>query len=618
MKNILPISKLLFSLMAAFVFLPPLFPAQTQVMTPFVHENYNYLFEINADGTATLTTEWIDRLNTAQGIAAYGTRPVYYNPNLEELELLEAAVIKPDGVQIPIPVAAMAPVTAQPFNGQLPPAGLMKAVTFPDLTPGCATRLKFKRTYKLPQYKKYFSRWLVFQANEIWQNIHITVNAPLDLELKFDAQLLKAEPAKETFGRRQYTWSGKFEEPVQAGINSVNFSDFSPYFAISSFADYPTLGKAYAAMLPKIIPPEVKKLADELTKDTSEPQKQAYLLYDWVRQNIGFVNFPFGSHNPSPFQGEDTLESKMGDAQKQMLLLKQLLAAKNIKSLPVLVSFSNIYNLPRAAILDAFNHTILYVPDLKTFLDTTPKVAPFGVLVPGLRGKKGLLAGEGSELIDIPANDFKENQLLTEITMEIQADSTISGKTVSVARGTQGLIFRQFFAGASSLNRQDFVRGSLSQMGETGSGSFEISDPNRTDLDFQVTGVFKLETFADLSRAGAMTTPTGFNPYSIIFFTLQNNLAERQTPFILASETFRETYRLTFPPNVKILTFPKDISFQNATGQYQSTYKQEGQTLMVTRELITNKDRYSAAEFKTLKELFNSVLRDLKAQILYQ
>ena len=63
----------------------------------------NSRYEVNKDASYTQYLEEQNRVDTPQGIRLLGERKISYNSTLEDVEVLEAYTIQPDGTRIAVP-----------------------------------------------------------------------------------------------------------------------------------------------------------------------------------------------------------------------------------------------------------------------------------------------------------------------------------------------------------------------------------------------------------------------------------------------------------------------------------------------------------------------------------
>ena len=74
-----------------------------------------------------------------------------------------------------------------------------------------------------------------------------------------------------------------------------------------------------------------------MTAGERDRRAQARKLYEWVSVNIRYVNIVLGAGGFVPHKAADVLKNGYGDCKDHVMLLEALLAAKGIKSSPVLI-----------------------------------------------------------------------------------------------------------------------------------------------------------------------------------------------------------------------------------------------------------------------------------------
>ena len=77
-----------------------------------------------------------------------------------------------------------------------------------------------------------------------------------------------------------------------------------------------------------------------------------------------------------PHEAGEVLQSRYGDCKDHVMLLEALLAAKGIKSTPVLIDGMENYRLSAAGTPFAFDHMITYVPEFDLFLNLPRRAMP--------------------------------------------------------------------------------------------------------------------------------------------------------------------------------------------------------------------------------------------------
>ena len=81
-----------------------------------------------------------------------------------------------------------------------------------------------------------------------------------------------------------------------------------------------------------------------------------------------------------------------------------------------------------------------------------------------------------------------------------------------------------------------------------------------------------------------------------------------------------EEYEIKLPPNMKIISLPKNSEFSNSIASYKSTYSQESRTIYVTRKLVDLHPGLvlEPSQMPAVLEKSKAIARDLRAQIVYE
>ncbi len=118
-----------------------------------------------------------------------------------------------------------------------------------------------------------------------------------------------------------------------------------------------------------------------------------------MARNVRYVSISLGVGRYQPHSASDVLQSGYGDCKDKHTLFSSLLRAEGIQSYPVLIGSSRKLDadVPSPA---QFDHVItaarLGTGTELTWLDTTPEVTPFGLILYQLRNKQAVVASEDS------------------------------------------------------------------------------------------------------------------------------------------------------------------------------------------------------------------------------
>jgi transglutaminase-like putative cysteine protease/tetratricopeptide (TPR) repeat protein len=192
---------------------------------------------------------------------------------------------------------------------------------------------------------------------------------------------------------------------------------------------------------------QVKRLAEELTAGKTTREAKVDALFDFVADDIRYVNFTSGEWW-LPNRPQELLARRQGDCDDKAMLLITLLRAVGIEAKEVLVQTR--YTAQRrllgmaGAAIPLFDHGIVFLPGEKgapgRFLDATSPQSRLGV-VPGMdSGAVVLLVEDKAHVIETPTSPAADHGVDGKWTIEL--DPQGGGKLTARERHTGDLGFR--------------------------------------------------------------------------------------------------------------------------------------------------------------------------------
>jgi hypothetical protein len=455
----------------------------------------------------------------------------------------------------------------------------------------------------------------------------VSVRTPSSLKLYVDAQGM-AEAAAETgsSGKTIRRWEVKGLKAAASEIGSVAPTDHRPRLAMTTLATEQAAADAYAARaLPQAaVTPGIQKLADDITTNSRDRLAQAEDIYRWVIGNIRYVAIFLDVGGVVPHSADEILAARYGDCKDQTTVLAALLAAKGIRSSPVLVNASLNYWKPQvAATPGVFNHAILYVPEFNAYLDTTAQLAPFGTLSVTLLGKPALVvdAGQGkAQAVTLPVANPRRDRVRVLTQMTLGTDGTVYSNAKVESHGVFGLLARQIFSAIPEGNQEQVVGRILASTGQNGSGTYHSGHPRRLIEPYRYNTEVKLPNYVQLPGPGAFVVPPGFNSFSNIAVTFEQLGADqRQWPMPLIGRSLEEVLTLHLPTGFTPTALPRGTAIDWVHGSYRSTVKLEGSTLTITRQLELSPPGplLLPQDYAAFRTFGQAVMRDLRAQVVY-
>ncbi len=579
--------------------------------------------DINTDGTFEQINEVMFRLVTEQGAKLAAQVPLSFSETLQSMEVLEAYTLKPDGTRIDVPAdkiftqAAPVAVSAPMFNDIK-----FRIIVFPEPLAGGKLYFRSRLKQKKPFFPNHFSYYESIPLQIAMESYAMRVSAPRDFPIEVDARGVTGGKLEDKGSRSQWEWTYSLTEAHVPEPVAISSHDYGPFVAMSSFADWADLAKAYRerAASKVSVTPEIQALADDITKGATGQKAQAEAIHHWVARNVRYVGVFLGLGGFVPRETADILKTKYGDCKDHTVILEALLRAKGIEATPVLITTIPSFELPKIPVTGAFNHAITYVPSLEMYIDGTAAFGRFGTLPRSDVGKPVLHIATG-KLAKTPTMSSNPDTLLNRISLTLNADGSLSGKSAITATGQWESELRQRVASVPANQKDQFVTRWLGSA-QKGEGSYSSGDANDLSRPFTLSANYEIKDAVTLQNPGAFPLPAGFSLHSIKTALNSGGLNKpaRKTHFACGSDIRNEEISLLLPDGMKVTSLPKDVSHKDKSLFFEAKYKQEGQKIHVTRKLVRDRPHESCepSMWEEVLRVQDIIARDARAQVMYQ
>ncbi len=370
---------------------------------PLVLEHYDTAVHMRADGTGDRTLHVTVRLQSEGAVRQFSVISVGFASANETGSIDYVRVHKPDGttvetpvadaIEMPAPVTSTAPLYSDLKDKQLPVRSLA--------------------TGDVLDYQLRTVRTKAEAPGQFWGVDHflkeagVILSQTLTLEVPVGTYLQVWDPNHPTTPKQHdgvvtYVWTASQLTPTPNPSTAQKIKDPDedaegrkiPSVAWTTFHSWADVGNWYRGLaFSRSEPvPAIVSRANELTKDAKTPEEQVRALYDFVSARIRYVGIDFGIGRYQPHLAQEVLIDQYGDCKDKDTLLEALLRAKGFTTAPALigVGIAPVPGLPSPAF---FNHVITTVdlPGGRIWLDSTPEVAPYRVLVPFIRDQQALV-----------------------------------------------------------------------------------------------------------------------------------------------------------------------------------------------------------------------------------
>ncbi len=232
-----------------------------------------------------------------------------------------------------------------------------------------------------------------------------------------------------------YTWDNPpiiADEPMSPSV-----SENVPIVVGSTFRSWDDFRSWYRGAIEGFSEPDdqVKRLAAELTKDKKTEKEKLEALFNYVADDIRYVNYQSGEYW-LPNRPQICLSRKQGDCDDKAILLIALLKVIGVNATPVLVQ-TRMTAMPSVllgtkAAAPLFDHGIAYIPGKNgsagQWLDATSPESRIGPLPSMDARAKALFIYDGeAKIIDTPPGNVNENgvSLKWDVTLDAEGGASI-------------------------------------------------------------------------------------------------------------------------------------------------------------------------------------------------
>src|SRR6202795_680725 len=566
------------------------------------------------DGTEVSQTEAAVRIQSQAGVEEFGQLVFGYSSATEKVEVEYGRVRKPDGKVVVTPES-----TAQDFA----PDVLKEAPMYSDyrqrhisvaaLQPGDTLEYRTVIRVLTPLAAGNFWYEYTFPKGVVVNEDRLEIDIPKSREVKLKTPTRKPE-IQETGERRVYTWVVKDIKPDRREDRDKDEDEETgPDVQLTTFTDWKQVAQWYAKLQGErmTVDDSVRKKAQELTKGADTPTEKARLLYDFVARNVRYVSISLGVGRYQPHSASDVLQNGYGDCKDKHTLFSALLRAEGIQSYPVMIHSTRKLDVdvPSPA---QFDHVItaarLGTGTGLTWLDTTPEVTPFGLILYQLRNKRAVVASEDSDggLQRTPADSPIKTFMHFTLDGKFSEFGALDASLEVTAQGDRDWPMRASFRRFSQAQWKDFVKALSASWGLPG-------DVDQVQLDpiEDTNKPFHLKYHLHQDRYFVVpSTSVNFRPIPPLG-TPAIRASERSTEPLNIGPAGEMDYRvrLQFPPNYAV-HIPTAVKMSRDYGDYSSTYSQNKGVLEGERKLNVKMNELAASRRADYESFHNATQSD--------
>ena len=565
-----------------------------------------------ADGTSVRETEARIKVQSDAGVQQLGVLNFAYTTANGTMEIPYVRVRKPDGTVVTTPAENIQDMPAEVTRVAPTYSDIHeKHVVVKGLAAGDTLEYLFRFRVTKPEVPNQFWFVYAFVRDAVASDEELEIDVPADKYVRVSSPSL-APIVRTAAGRRIYSWKtanlGAHKDDSDtiprrlAPLPSVELTSFRSWEEVGRW--YSELQKPQAAVTPAI-----QAKAEELTKGITDDDEKVRALYEFVSMQIHYVALSFGVGRFRPHSADDVLGNGYGDCKDKHTLLQALLRAQGIDSWPVLVNAVQEFDADTPS-PGQFNHLITAVPRGKEiyWLDTTPEVAPFRLLLANLRGREALaMPGSGAaslmKLPDVPPL-ASSSQFIAE--GKLSPDGTLQTHMERKVSGEQEVLLRLAFRNVPQAQWKELVQQVSNGTGFGGEVSnITAAAPADASKPFAFSYDYTRKQYSDWDN-GRIGPPLPIFGVEAV----KNDKRKPVEPFYLGAPGELDYRAKVELPAGYTLMPPKAVDIVRDFAEYHATYAFDHGVFTAERKLVIKKQFVEVAAWDEYRSFGSAVSDD--------
>lgn len=552
-----------------------------------------------------------------RGVEDYGEFKIRFNKSNENIKIIEAKTIKPDGSVIKPKKDAINEITPpEAANASIYSDARIKVISMSGVKPGSIVVCEYVKTKSEYTIVGEFWNYDLFQFTDPIKNKELVIKTPVDKDINYKVRNGNLKPEiEQKSDEKIYTWQKNNIPGINKENNMPSLIDIAPLVQVSTVEDWSQISNWYQGLIDKQyqVNKELKNKIKELTKDDETKAEKMRSVYNYVTSEIRYIGLQFGEGGYKPYSAVETFQNKYGVCKEKATLLIAMLREIGVTAEPVLIRRgSGTIDLDIVSPV-LFNHMIVYLPEQDQYLDPTGKGTAYGVL-PGDQNKNVLLP-EKDKLSKTPISPADSN--LAWLKQQVKLKENGNAKIIyqEEKSGVYGYVYRRGYQKYTPRQRKRIVKQGISKgFSNAQAAGIQFAGINNLNQNFSL----KISELQAKSYAKKMGNLLSFKPLRYPIKLSQLVAAEeRSYPLHLGFK--RENHRkieIEVPANYQVDYLPEDISFQNEVGSLEAHYKQQDNKFVLDFELIVDQHQLEVSEYQAARELLNKAGGVAQKQIL--
>ena len=555
------------------------------------------------------------KVYTLRGVEAFRRQVITYSPDRQEVRILRARIIKPDGSVLESYSETERSMN-EPWSSMYYDTRA-KVLSFPSLSPGDVLDLQYRIDDSAAEnlLSDYFGDVDYIQTVYPKIEYQYIADMPAGRPLYWNKSRLPAwirrSEEQQKDGRTLYRWTAHRVAKIVPEPSMPGWAEVVPTLHVSTYRTWDQVGRYYWGLVrDQLIPnEEVRKAVDAALKDVNRKDELAVVraIYNFVVSSTRYVALEFGIHGYKPYRVDQVLARRFGDCKDKASLIYAMLSVAGIDSRLVLLRMRNLGEIgDEPASLAAFNHAITYVPKFDLFLDGTAEFHGAKELPSADRLANVLIVDPNgnSTFATIPEATADQNTTATSLKVSLREDGSAVLVGQSVIAGQSAPEYRRSYQ-SGATRKALFEQGWAQAFPGLTVEQVNLSHAAQLDEDVTMSYRMRVPRYAEVLPSSLRFYPFGS---SRSFTETYAGLSDRHYDLVLASPWVnRYEVEYSLPDSFGAPELPPDLTEETPFGRVHIWHRLEGGKLVIRGEVALTRTRIKTGEYAA----FRAFLRQL-------
>lgn len=380
--------------------------------------------------------------------------------------------------------------------------------------------------------------------------------------------------------------------------------------------------------------PAIQQKVQELAPATAPMLDRIKALARFAQRDIRYAAIEVGIGGLRPHPADEIFAHRYGDCKDKATLLSTMLTQIGVKSFYMPINDERGLYTEKTPPNLGFNHVILAIqmpegsmpkplpatithPKLGKLLifDPTNEWVPFGELPFYEQDSYALLvAGNGGELIHLPASAPELNTFRRDATLKLLSDGTLEGQIKETMSGYLAMQGREYLKDESENDRKKIIEHFMgTNLGNFQVDGVEMENASEIDKDLVLRFTFTASHYAKNAGPLLLVRPRVVGEMASAFdATKPRHYAyEFEGPFVRS-----DSVEISLPEGYSVDEFPNAAKGEFPFAAYKSKTEQTGNVLKYSREYKMEATSVPADKINDLRKLFSEIITDEKSMAI--